>query len=150
MVDTGGNMDYRKMAIDLFQCMKIMRQGPAKRINEMSQGEMAMLGFLSFEKEETTPTELSEQFNLSTARVANTLNSLEKKGYVQRIHDLNDRRKVIVRATELGLKISIDRYEEALVSAEQLLQSLGEKDASEYIRIMKRINEVIVKKDSKI
>ena len=62
-------------------------------MQKLSQGEMAMLGFLTYEKSETNPKELSERFNLSTARVANTLNSLERKEYITRVHDSFDRKK---------------------------------------------------------
>ena len=89
-------MNNKEMAKQLFMLVGLMQREPIKKMQKLSQGEMAMLGFLTYEKSETNPKELSERFNLSTARVANTLNSLERKEYIKRVHDSFDRRKVMV------------------------------------------------------
>lgn len=142
-------MDYREMAAKLLEYMHPLQRGPARRMNEVNQGEMAMLGYLTFEKSEVSPTELSKLFNLSTARVANTLNSLEKKGYIQRIHDSKDRRKVIVRLTKLGADVSEQRHQEAIGDVAELLRNLGEEDAKEYVRLMEKIYKLIQGKERK-
>ena len=95
-------MNNEEMAKQLFMLVGLMQREPIKKMQRISQGEMAMLGFLTYEKSETNPKELSERFNLSTARVANTLNSLERKEYITRVHDSFDRRKVMVYITEKG------------------------------------------------
>lgn len=83
-------MNNEEMAKQLFMLVGLMQREPIKKMQKLSQGEMAMLGFLTYEKSETNPKELSERFNLSTARVANTLNSLERKEYIKRVHDSFD------------------------------------------------------------
>ena len=83
------------MAKQLFMLVGLMQREPIKKMQKVSQGEMAMLGFLTYEKSETNPKELSESFNLSTARVANTLNSLERKEYIPRVHDSFDRKMLV-------------------------------------------------------
>ena len=88
-----------------------------------------MLGFLAYEKSETNPKELSERFNLSTARVANTLNSLERKEYIKRVHDSVDRRKVMVYITE---KDALDEFS-------KLLSYLGENDSLCLLKILDKI-----------
>lgn len=97
-------LNNEEMAKQLFMLVGLMQREPIKKMQKLSQGEMAMLGFLTYEKSETNPKELSERFNLSTARVANTLNSLERKEYIKRVHDSFDRRKVMVYITEKGKK----------------------------------------------
>ena len=99
------------MAKQLFMLVGLMQREPIKKMQKISQGEMAMLGFLTYEKSETNPKELSERFNLSTARVANTLNSLERKEYIKRVHDSFDRRKVMVYITEKGKEVGIQEEE---------------------------------------
>ena len=99
------------MAKQLFMFVGLMQREPIKKMQKVSQGEMAMLGFLTYEKSETNPKELSERFNLSTARVANTLNSLERKEYITRVHDSFDRRKVMVYITEKGKEVGIQEEE---------------------------------------
>ena len=71
-------LNYENLGRELQFIARVVRRGPSKKLQEISEGEMAMLGYLVYEEDETTPTELSSQLDLSTARVANTLNSLEK------------------------------------------------------------------------
>ena len=106
-------MNNEEMAKQLFMLVGLMQREPIKKMQKVSQGEMAMLGFLTYEKSETNPKELSERFNLSTARVANTLNSLERKEYIKRVHDSFDRRKVMVYITEKGKEVFTETEKEA-------------------------------------
>ena len=122
-------MNNEEMAKQLFMLVGLMQREPIKKMQKVSQGEMAMLGFLTYEKSETNPKELSERFNLSTARVANTLNSLERKEYIKRVHDSFDRRKVMVYITE----------KEALNEFSKLLSYLGEKDSLCLLKIIDKI-----------
>ena len=107
-------LNNEEMAKQLFMSVGLMQREPVKKMQKISQGEMAMLGFLTYEKSETNPKELSERFNLSTARVANTLNSLERKEYIKRVHDSSDRRKVMVYITEKGKEVFTETEKEAL------------------------------------
>ena len=66
-------------------------------LNEFNRGEIGVLGYLAFEKDEATAGELSEKLNVTTARVAKILNSLEAKGYIKRTEDNQDKRKTLVR-----------------------------------------------------
>lgn len=134
------SLNLDEMARELFSYMRVFQKGPVRRAQELSQGEMAMLAYLTFEESEVTPTELSNHFNLSTARVANTLNSLEKKRYIERIHDSIDRRKVIVHITDTGRQFSKKKMEETVEDLSDMLNDLGEEDAADFLRIMRKIS----------
>ena len=127
------------MAKQLFMLVGLMQREPIKKMQKISQGEMAMLGFLMYEKSETNPKELSERFNLSTARVANTLNSLERKEYIKRVHDSLDRRKVMVYITEKGKKVFTETEKDALNEFSKLLSYLGENDSLCLLEIIDKI-----------
>jgi len=115
-------------------------RGPAEGIRDVSRGAMAVLAYLSFQKSPVNPTVLSEVFDLSTARIANTLNALEKKRYIERTHDTADRRKVTVSLTRQGSDFSKAKYDEIISGLRQLLDALGEKDTEEFLRICARID----------
>lgn len=132
-------MNNKEMAKQLFMLVGLMQREPIKKIQKVSQGEMAMLGFLAYEKSETNPKELSERFNLSTARVANTLNSLERKEYIKRVHDSVDRRKVMVYITEKGKEVFAETEKEALDEFSKLLSYLGENDSLCLLKILDKI-----------
>ncbi len=122
---------------------EIQRDG-GRKIREVSQGEMATLGYLTHEEKESTPTEISKKFKLSTARVANTLNSLEKKGYVERIHETDDRRRVKVRATEAGKELFTKTEIEIIQVITGLVEYLGE-DAEKYYELNLKAHEYFAK-----
>ncbi len=136
-------MEFEEMATELFRYASAFQRGPRRKMTEISQGEMAMLLQLIHTDAPTTPTALSNCFHLSTARVTNILNSLERKTYVERTRDRTDRRKVIVCVTEAGKDYAAERYQEAIDDLKVLLTALGEEDAREYLRLMKKISTLI-------
>ena len=119
-------MDNTKAAQELFRYLIALLRGPAEGIRDVSRGEMAVLAYLSFQKSPVNPTVLSEVFDLSTARIANTLNALEKKRYIERTHDTADRRKVTVSLTRQGSDFAKAKYDEIISGLRQLLDALGE------------------------
>lgn len=134
-----------KAYAEVFECIGLFIKGPARQANMLAQGEIAMLVSIVFGSGETTPGELSENLELTTARVANTLNSLEDKGLVERIHDKIDRR-VFVRITEKGRKVVEKAQKEAAEELNLFWEALGEEDAKEYIRLMRKMRRLMLEK----
>jgi DNA-binding MarR family transcriptional regulator len=118
------------------------KQAFHKKVDDLSLGERKILGYLTFGKNGVTSGVLSEHLHLSTPRVASALNSLSKKGYIERNKDNQDKRMVIVTITESGKDFVREEHEEALGTLEQILHKLGEQDAKEFVRIVKRIKEI--------
>nr|WP_238354977.1 MarR family transcriptional regulator [Kribbella sandramycini] len=54
---------------------------------------------------QATPGELARHLSMSPAAMTNRLDALERRGYVERRHDRDDRRKVLARLTPAGLDI---------------------------------------------
>jgi MarR family transcriptional regulator, organic hydroperoxide resistance regulator len=136
-------MDYKALANELFLNMvKTPKMAFQKKVDDISHGERRILGYLTFEKNGVTSGELSENLYLSTPRVASALNSLSKKGFIERNRDAQDKRIVIVTITEAGKSFVLEEHEHAMSLLEQTLQKLGEKDAQEFVRIIKRITEI--------
>ena len=135
-------MDYRALANELISNMTKNPKMPfQKKVDDLSHGERRILGFLTFWQNAATSGELSEKLYLSTPRVASALNSLSKKGFIERNRDENDKRIVIVTITEAGRSFMMEEHEEAISMLEKTLQKLGEKDAKEFVRILIRITE---------
>ena len=138
-------MDYRGLAEEYMQIMCGRPHGPKKdKIPDALRGEMAVLRFLREVHHPATPSELSCDRKLSTARIANTLASMEKKGWIKRIPDSSDRRKVLVYLTEAGMTRAEKGHQDALKDMESMLRWLGEADAKAFVRIQRRINELML------
>ena len=132
-------MDSQQMAREMMRDLCNLVRGPVQDLQGFSGGEAGALGYLAARGEPITPTELSRELNLTTARVANILNSLERKDYVQRTHDSQDRRRVLVTATEKGLRLAEDHRNRVLQQLATVLDWLGQEDAEECSRLLKRI-----------
>lgn len=136
-------MDYRALADEMISNMMKSHKKPIqKKVDDLSHGERRILGFLHFFQNGVSSGDLSEKLFLSTPRVASALNSLSKKGFIERNRDENDKRIVIVTITEAGKNFVIEEKEEAITMLENTLKKLGEQDAMEFVRIIKRITEI--------
>ena len=136
-------MDYKALANELVSSMTKSPKMPfQKKVDDLSQGERRILGYLTFFKNGGAASgELSEKLFLSTPRIASALKSLSKKGFIERNRDENDKRIVIVTITEAGKSFMKEEYEKAVSMLEKTLQKLGEEDAKEFVRIINRIFE---------
>jgi len=118
-----------------------------RRTNEYSHGEAKMLRFLHQVRDGFTAGELSERMGVSTARIAMILNSLEKKDLIHRAGDAQDRRKVVVLLTERGRILGREKHEKLLRYTSKFLQRLGEQDALELTRLIRRSIAIIREMD---
>ncbi len=138
-------IDYEKYAEELLNCRVAGERNSRmlqSNIAEAARGELPVLLYLVEGKNGACAGDISEQLGVNTSRVASILNSLCKKGYVVRTPDPADKRKIQVFVTEKGRLFATERREETVRRLSELLKLLGEKDALEYVRILKRVAEL--------
>ena len=138
-------MDYSELAFELLEKMQTLRKAkPQKNINDALHGEAFVLNFIAVHGDEALPGEISQEMDVSSARIAQALNSIERKGWITREIDRNDRRKIIVRLTAEG-KTEADKHQRFIVGlTAKMLSLLGEEDAKEYIRITSKLAELLI------
>lgn len=136
-------MDSRLKAEELFGTMVQMKKTLAEIPIVCSQGETGTLLYLAFVKKEMTASELSQKLNVSLPRITSILNSLETKNMLKKRIDIKDKRKIVVSITENGKNMVLEKKEEAINNMARIIEKLDEKDIDEYIRIAKKIREVI-------
>lgn len=130
------------MAQEYMETMYYMRKvNSHKQIHDSVHGENFVLFFISQNGGKVIPSDISNEMGISSARVAAALNSLEKKGLIARRIDAEDRRRILIDLTDLGKEQVESHYRMIMSMIKNMLQYLGEKDASEFIRIMKRLAE---------
>ena len=66
------------------------------------------------------------------------LRSLEIKKLIERECDEKDKRRVTVKITEVGKQFVTNISEAVMDRAQSLLERLGEKDAKEFLRLLKK------------
>ena len=138
-------MDIDELADEYLDLMgQVITNAPFNQAQEYSRGELAMLRALETHEGEggecpMTPSELSQELGLTTARIANLLKSLEHKRLVRRVHDSEDRRRVFVTLTDAGRAFGRQKQQEMHTMALRLIDHMGEDDAREFIRLLGRM-----------
>ncbi len=136
-------METRQSAEELVKYLAAIFRSPKANVHDITRGEIAVLFLLCLNESAINPTELSREAGLSTARIANTLNSLEKKKYIERSHDLKDRRKIVVNITDNGRAFAMARYEDVVESLQKMLEVIGEEDTVDLLRISKKLSDYL-------
>lgn len=137
-------MDYFALAEELIQHMFIVnREKRGKSVDEKMRGETFVLGFIREQNAAVVPSEIGDEGCVSSARVAVILNSLERKGLIIRMIDPSDRRRILVNITEEGRIVAEDHKRKMLEHFAQMMKMLGEHDAKEYVRIVKKLSECV-------
>ena len=135
--------DYLELGQELFREFGGMHQRISRMMDNAMSGEMAVMRALMVAGGTLTPSELADKAWVSNARVANILKALEQKGWIEREHSKEDRRRVIVTITDKGrqdLEIKRRNFENRAAS---FLEQLGEEDTREMVRLLRRTNQII-------
>lgn len=135
-------MDYKLLAQEFIELKMAMPNPPDHDLlTDEVRGERGVIAYLITVKDGATPGELASFGNVSTARMANILAALEKKGIITRKIDSNDRRKSIVNITEQGRIRGAEYKSHGIQELSKFLEFLGEHDAKELLRLLRRGNE---------
>ncbi|WP_314059637.1 transcriptional regulator [uncultured Vagococcus sp.] len=121
---------------ELIRLMVENRHGAFSRIEKSHQGETMVIKFLDLIGEPTSPKHLAESLNLSSARIAVLLGSLEKKGQVARNMDPNDRRRISVTLTDCGKKAANAEKKEMHDKIIKIFNQMGEEDTNKFVELM--------------
>lgn len=139
-------MDYIELAKQfLNHSYQFKNRGHQKKIDETMQGETFVLLYILRQGDIVLPSEISNEMNISSARVAAILNNLENKGLITRRIDKSDRRKILVDLTQEGIESAEKHNQMVLNMTARMLELLGEHDAKELVRIMGRLAELAPK-----
>lgn len=105
----------------------------------MSAGEDGVLYLLYENNNRCTAGKLSERIGVTTGRMANILKSLEKKQYVERERDKQDKRIVYVKLMDKGIARIKEEYDKQLAMHMKFIEKLGEEDTRHFMRIIEKI-----------
>ncbi len=86
-----------------------------------------------------TPGELAKQLGMSAAALTNRLDALERRGYVERSHDRDDRRKVVATLTPAGHAIWERGIGEIQGVEHDLIHNLPPRDRIRLEALLRRL-----------
>ena len=129
-------MDYREAASRFMEGMAgSPHKEPLNHMQRFSKGEMFAMITIQKTDGPLSAGDMATAMKTSSARIASILNSLESKGFIERIIDPSDRRKILVTMTKKG--------EESVIKAQNMMrdhltsvfEEMGENDTLEFIRL---------------
>lgn len=129
-----------KNMMEAFDCINKQELFEKMKIN--FKGENLMLALLMNLGGKATPGELMKYTECTAARLTAIAKSLETKGFVSRIQNSEDKRSTIIEMTSEGIAKFMSMQKEAIESILNVIEKLGENDAEEFIRLIKRISEI--------
>lgn len=83
--------------------------------------------------------DLAKKMNVSTARIASALNTLERKNYITRTSEKTDARKVVISLTEEGERALIEREELISGMVAPMLYNLSDDETITLFTLLKKL-----------
>lgn len=131
-----------ELAHQLIHSVHVLNKyGFHQKFAESQRGENLVLGYLNHQEKPITPSEIAEYANLTSARIATILKTLEKKQLITRSCDETDQRRTLVILTAAGKTAATQYHTAALTHIVQMLTQIGPADATEYVRILGKLAE---------
>ena len=137
----------------MFRLKKMMNRGLGR---DLDNANITMSEFILMRevaentKESYNPmalTEVREYLSVSKAAVSQMINSLEKRGYLTREVDVNNRRNIIVVLTEVGQEVYQKKNQEFFDRFEKVIQGIGETDISHFIAMINNMADAMGEQD---
>ena len=147
---SSARMDYEDAAKKLIMYSRGVAKGSIGTAYGMSMGEDPVLEYLSRQDEGMNPSDLASKLGYTRPRMTRILDSLEAKGYVERVPDEKDRRRVIVYCTDEGRAHAHDNSSGGVSGLAATLSKMGEHDARELLRGLETAYSLTYDKDISI
>ena len=135
---------YTALAKELLEALDRKKKGPPHEdVSASMRGEMAVMRMLADEGNPVTSGSISKTLRMTTSRIAAVLGSLHKKGLIKRICDEEDKRRILVTLTDEGRSLCRKRKQRVIDDMSFMLSQLGEEDARHFVRLMKRVHDIM-------
>jgi DNA-binding MarR family transcriptional regulator len=132
--------DHAKLADFILFSQREFLLNLSRELNRdnISFAQFFLLGYLATSKD-LTMTDIARKMGHSTAAATGLVDRLEKLGYMERTHAIDDRRKVLVRVTSKGLDL-VSRLRDELQS--QIADAMSETSSSDAASFMSSYGSV--------
>ena len=135
--------DHAKLADFILFSQREFLLNLSKELNRdnISFAQFFLLSFLSTSKE-MTMTDIARKMGHSTAAATGLVDRLEKLGYMERTHAVDDRRKVMVKVTSSGLEL-VARLRALIRRAQQqpAMDETAAPDAASFMTNSRKLDE---------
>ncbi len=81
------------------------------------------------------PNKIAEDLSISSAQMAVLLNHMEESGYIERIPDEHDHRKIIVRLSESGVNYRQELTNKYHAYIDEIFKRMGKEKSSLFVEL---------------
>jgi DNA-binding MarR family transcriptional regulator len=126
--------DHAKLADFILFSQREFLLNLSRELNRdnISFAQFFLLGYLATSKE-LTMTDIARKMGHSTAAATGLVDRLEKLGYMERTHAIDDRRKVLVRITSRGLELVSRLRDELQNQVAAAMSETSSEDAASFM-----------------
>lgn len=115
--------------------------GGVQEVPDLTLRQLQVLALLR-----TTPglsgQDLAEQVGVSTSTMSGIVDRIAGKGWIEREPDPADRRRVLLRPTQEGLRVLVSLEAPGQAARERLVQRLGEDELADLCRLVERLRDI--------
>lgn len=141
-------MDYSIKVEEFMRVVNDYNKVKEKRkVAVPDKGIMAVMGRL-YNNKEMYSCQLAKELNISRARLSLIVKKLKEKKYITSRCPITDRRKMLIKITDEGVRVVKETYNKALNNLKRLFEKLGEDKTNLMISLMSDITQ-IYKEDEK-
>ncbi len=136
-------MSLEEQTIALMKLLESLpHSAPQNLVREFGRGEVFLLNHIYASGGCARPGSLSNALGTSTARIAAALKNMERKGWITRKEDPDDRRSTIVSLTGKGSSLIEECRSFILSKISEVFAQLGERDTAEFLRITQKMADI--------
>lgn len=87
-------------------------------------------------------SEIKSELHITKSAISQMMNSLEKKGFIERKTDTNDRRKIVVKLTQTGKDILKETKKSANNKLNEIFSNLGNENTKQLITLLNQVSDI--------
>ena len=133
--------DAQRLA-DIFTALQrcfILKLSKELARGNVSFPQYCLLGFLAQQKH-LTMTEIAQRIVHTTAAATGLVDRLEKLGHVQRVHAMDDRRKIFVEITATGSALVTEVRDDMVENILKIMTDLDSSEQKSWLRIYEKVH----------
>lgn len=117
---------------------------------KLSHSEMGVISALIMATEGDAETynvkmsEISHRLRITRPALTQSVDKLEKAGYIERVFLQSDRRATYLKLTEQGKAVFQEEKKRMVTAIASLLQKMGEEDAKEFVRLTGKLMTIVM------
>lgn len=136
-------MSISRYTEEFFEALRIAYYGDeALMLSEYLRGECRLLFVLNVNRDQAMqPGQIAKLLNISTARVASILRTLEAKGMLVRTTCDEDKRKTFVVITDKGSEYIETKRANITGFIDRTFEKLTEEEREEFVRLTKKLTD---------